>query len=93
LAVHFTRLNVVREVILETMAAETLGSGADRLAVLASLHVPPVHVESIFAGFPYFCLVGIEFCFTHHLATIGVSHNLFVFEVGLYVFCGLAVHL
>lgn len=88
LAVHLSGLHIVEVVLFKAVPAKALRGRADCAAVLTRLHVAPVHIEAILAGFSDLLLVGFKLSLRHHFASVVVTHNLLVLNVGLDVFLG-----
>ena len=91
LAVDFLGLDIVKVVILEAMTAEALTGRSDRLAVLPCLHISPVDVETVLALLADASFVGLELCFAHHLATVVITDDSLILEIGLHMCCSLIV--
>ena len=91
LAVDFLVLDIVKVVLLEAMTAEALTGRSDRLAVLSSLHISPVYVETVLTLLTDSSFVGLELCFAHHLTTIVITDDSFILEIGLHMRCSLIV--
>ena len=92
LAVDVLVLNVVKHVLLETMAAETLARRPDRLAVRACLHVAPVHVKPVRSLLSHPCLIFLKLGLTHELASIVGPHDLLILQVSLDVTGSVPIH-
>ncbi len=73
-AVDLPVYHIIKVVVLEPVAAEALGGGADGPAVQAVL-VPPVDIESILAGTSHILLVFFKFSFGHHFAAICIAND------------------
>ena len=92
LAVDLPCFNVISEMIFESVTAKALRRGTNGFAILACLHVSPVHIKTILAGFSNLGFVRFELGLAHHLTVVGIAHNLFILNISLNVFGGLAVH-
>ena len=75
------------------MTAEALTRRPNRLAIRSRLHVAPVSVQSVGALLPDTGLVLLELLLAHHLATVVVSHDLFILNVSLDVTGGITAHM
>lgn len=74
------------------MTAEALRCWSDSLTVHPSVHVSPVDVESILTCFSDWVLVLFELFVRHHLASVGISDNIVVFNIGIDMFARHIVH-
>ncbi len=73
-AVDLPVLDVIEEVVFESVTTEALRGWTDSPAVLA-FTVPPRNVEPVLSCFSHIVLKLLKFLFIHHLASIGVSYD------------------
>jgi hypothetical protein len=85
-AVDDTRLNVIKEVFLIAVTAKALRGRSDGFAIHTGVHVPPVNVKSILTCISYLVFVLLEFLVAHHDASVSVSDNIVIFNVGVNMF-------
>ena len=91
-AAHILIVNIIEVVFLIAMATEALTGRTDCLAVCSSLHVTPINIEAVLAGFTYTRLIRLKLSFTHHSTAVICADNLFILEVRLDMSGCLAIH-
>ena len=73
-AVNLPLLHIVKEVVLESVPAETLGARTDRPAVLP-IRIPPADIEPVLPGLPDIVLKLLKLLLAHHLAIVRIPHD------------------
>ena len=90
--IHIFIFYIVKEMLLEAVAAETLARWSNRFTVLACLHIAPMYVQSVFSCLADFVLIGFKFRFRHHFAAICTAYDAVVFNISLDVLCCVVVN-
>lgn len=78
LAVYFLIIYVIEIMIFKPMTAEALACRPNRLAIRTSLHVTPIHVQSVRSLGSNSCLVLLKLSLTHHFSAVIISNDLLV---------------
>jgi hypothetical protein len=82
LAFDLLRLDCAEIVSFEPMATKTLRFRSDCFAII-SLLVFPIYIEMVFSGLSYLFLIGLEFLFAHHFATVVITDDVTIVDICL----------
>ena len=75
------------------VTTKALRSRADGFAVHACVHIPPVNVKSILTSTSYLVFVFFEFLIAHHNASISVTDDIVIFNIGINVLASHLIHM
>ena len=84
-------LDIVSKVLFKSMSTEALTGRSNGFTVL-TIHITPMHIQSILSFFSYLLLILFKFLFTHHFTVICISNDVVVFNVSVNVPLGTFVH-